>query len=129
MYGKKVRLRIVFILSVLTTIILSIYTILKLLEDEVVYFKPNTLLYAVPQGSDLAKEILQSNMGIVFHTEYVGGPTLADTTAKFVYDSSGLTKNKDVWFRDATIKDLSGTVTLTEQESVDMIKAITDANN
>ena len=34
MYGKKVRLRIVFIISVLTTIILSVYIILKLLEDK-----------------------------------------------------------------------------------------------
>ena len=42
MYGKKVRLRIVFIISVLTTIILSIYIILKLLEDDVVYFKSPT---------------------------------------------------------------------------------------
>ena len=42
MYGKKVRLRIVFILSVLVTIILSIYIILKLLEDDVVYFKSPT---------------------------------------------------------------------------------------
>jgi len=42
MYGKKVRLRIVFIISVLTTIILSVYIILKLLEDEVVYFKSPT---------------------------------------------------------------------------------------
>ena len=42
MYGKKVRLRIVFIISVLTTIILSIYIILKLLEDDVVYFKSQT---------------------------------------------------------------------------------------
>ena len=97
--------------------------------DEVVYFKPNTLLYAVPQSSDLAKQIQQAEIGIVFHTEYVGGPTLADTTATFGYNSSQLTKNKDVWFRDATIQDLSGTVTLTEKESVDMVKAITDANN
>ena len=42
MYGKKVRLRIVFVISVLTTIILSIYIILKLLEDDVVYFKSPT---------------------------------------------------------------------------------------
>ncbi len=42
MYGKKVRLRIVFVISVLTAIILSIYIILKLLEDDVVYFKSPT---------------------------------------------------------------------------------------
>tara|TARA_B100001057_G_C22870763_1_gene958736 strand:- start:8238 stop:9497 length:1260 start_codon:yes stop_codon:yes gene_type:complete len=97
--------------------------------DKVVYFKPNTIIYAVPQDSELAKQIQQAEMGIVFHTEYVGGPTLADTSAKFGYNSNELNKNPDVWFRDATIKDLSGTVTLTEQESVDLIKAITDANS
>ena len=42
MYGKKVRLRIIFIISVLTTIALSIYIVLKLLEDNVVYFKSPT---------------------------------------------------------------------------------------
>ena len=42
MYGKKVRLRIVFIISILTIIILSVYIILKLLEDDVVYFKSPT---------------------------------------------------------------------------------------
>ena len=42
MYGKKVRLRIVFIISILTIIILSVYIILKLLEDNVVYFKSPT---------------------------------------------------------------------------------------
>ena len=42
MYGKKVRLRILFIISVLATIILSTYIILKLLEDDVVYFKSPT---------------------------------------------------------------------------------------
>ena len=42
MYGKKVRLRIVFIISILTIIILSVYIVLKLLEDDVVYFKSPT---------------------------------------------------------------------------------------
>ncbi len=42
MYGKKVRLRIIFIISVLVTIILSVYIIFKLLEENVVYFKSPT---------------------------------------------------------------------------------------
>ena len=42
MYGKKVRLRIIFIISILATIILSVYIVLKLLEDDVVYFKSPT---------------------------------------------------------------------------------------
>ena len=42
MYGKKVRLRIVFLVSILFTIFLSVYIVLKLLEDNVVYFKSPT---------------------------------------------------------------------------------------
>ena len=38
MYGHKVKLRILFILLLLVSIILSIYLILKSLEDNVIYF-------------------------------------------------------------------------------------------
>tara|TARA_B100000945_G_C20053515_1_gene444685 strand:- start:29 stop:448 length:420 start_codon:yes stop_codon:yes gene_type:complete len=38
MYGKKVKLRILFLFLVLTTVILSVYLILKSLEENVVYF-------------------------------------------------------------------------------------------
>ena len=53
MYGKKVRLRIIFIISVLTTIVLSIYIVLKLLEDNVVYFKSPT---EIKQSTENIKE-------------------------------------------------------------------------
>tara|TARA_B100000886_G_scaffold286047_1_gene210559 strand:- start:286 stop:705 length:420 start_codon:yes stop_codon:yes gene_type:complete len=53
MYGKKVRLRIVFITSVILTITLSIYIILKLLEDNVVYFKSPT---EIKQTSQIIKK-------------------------------------------------------------------------
>ena len=60
MYGKKVRLRIVFIISVLTTIILSVYIILKLLEDDVVYFKSPT---EIKQSSEnISKKIRVGGM-------------------------------------------------------------------
>ena len=38
MYGKKVKLRILFLCLVLASIILSVYLILKSLEENVVYF-------------------------------------------------------------------------------------------
>ena len=38
MYGKKVKLRILFLFLVLVSIILSVYLILKSLEENVVYF-------------------------------------------------------------------------------------------
>ena len=39
MYGKKVKLRFFFVLLVLITLILSIFLILKSLEENVVYFQ------------------------------------------------------------------------------------------
>ena len=38
MYGKKVKLRVLFLFLVITTLVLSIYLILKSLEENVVYF-------------------------------------------------------------------------------------------
>ena len=38
MYGKKVKLRVLFLFLVLLSIILSVYLILKSLEENVVYF-------------------------------------------------------------------------------------------
>jgi hypothetical protein len=95
--------------------------------EEYIVFKPNTITYAVPADSELAKQMLAAEIGIVFHTEYVGGPTLADTKAKFGFDSGSLGNTPSVWYRDATIKDLSGTVTLTKAESVDIMSAISEA--
>jgi len=42
MYGRKVRLRFFFILLILVTLILSVFLILKSLEENVIYFKSPT---------------------------------------------------------------------------------------
>ena len=42
MYGRKVRLRLSFILLILTILILSLFLILKSLEENVVYFQSPT---------------------------------------------------------------------------------------
>ena len=39
MYGRKVKLRFLFIILILTILILSIYLVLKSLEENVVYFQ------------------------------------------------------------------------------------------
>ena len=103
-------------------------TVIK--DEEYLTFTPNTITYAVPKDSDLAKKMQSSKMGIVWHTEYVG-PTIADSQAKFGFDVSRLGdgSNAGVWQDDATIKDLSGTVTLTAQESAGIKDAIIQADN
>lgn len=96
---------------------------------EYITFQPNTIVYAVPKDSDLARQIMSAEMGIVWHTEYPGGPTLADTTATFGFDSSQLGSTPSVWHRDARIQDLSGTVTLTSEESANVMEAISEADH
>ena len=39
MYGKKVKLRFFFVILILTTLVLSVFLILKSLEENVVYFQ------------------------------------------------------------------------------------------
>lgn len=92
-------------------------------------FTPNTITYAVPADSDLAKRMLSAKLGIVWHTEYTGGPTLADTSAQFGFDHKQLGSVSSVWHRDATIENLSGTVTLTQSESNTIMRAISEADN
>ena len=42
MYGRKVKLRFLFVFLILTILSLSIFLILKSLEENVVYFKSPT---------------------------------------------------------------------------------------
>ena len=42
MYGRKVKLRFFFIFLILITVILSVFLILKSLEENVVYFQSPT---------------------------------------------------------------------------------------
>jgi hypothetical protein len=79
-------------------------------------FTPNTITYAVPSDSDLASVIDKAKLGIVFHTTYTGD-TIADLKASFGADVSGLKKTNDVWFQDASYRDLSGRATLTARDT------------
>ena len=97
--------------------------------EQVLVFKPNTIVYATPTDSELASKIKSAEIGIVWHTEYIGGPTLADVRAKFGFDSSVLGNTSKVWHRDAIIQDLSGTVTFTKEESNNVMSAISDADS
>ena len=49
MYGKKVKLRIIFISLLLISVVLSIYLILKSLEENVVYFLSPTEIKSLVQ--------------------------------------------------------------------------------
>jgi hypothetical protein len=60
--------------------------------------------------------MLDAQIGVVFHTSYTG-KKMQDMKASFNVDLGGLTQTKDVWFRDASFVDTSGSATFTEEET------------
>ena len=91
--------------------------------DKCYVFTPNTISYAVPIASELGAQIGAAKMGIIFHTAYEGA-TLPEMTASFGASVAGLNKTRDVWFDDATYKDMTGRATLTTAENKALSKAI-----
>lgn len=89
-------------------------------------FQPNTIVYAVPSGSKLARAMLDAQLGVVFHTSYTG-KTLEDMKASFNIDIKNLQTTKDVWFRDAYFVDASGTATFTEEETKHITEVLSRA--
>ena len=45
MYGRKVKLRFLFVVIILLTLILSVFLVLKSLEENVVYFQSPSEIY------------------------------------------------------------------------------------
>ena len=91
--------------------------------DSCYVFTPNTISYAVPVDSELGATIGAAKMGIIFHTAYEGA-SLPEMTASFGASVAGLNKTPDVWFDDATYKDMTGRATLTSAENKALSKAI-----
>ena len=90
-------------------------------------FHPNTIAYAVPTNSDIAKEIRSAKIGIVWHTIY-SGATFETMQAEFGREIvPKLRKSKSVWMVDATLPDLSGTATLTADETELVTKNLSEA--
>ena len=84
--------------------------------ESYITFQPNTIVYAVPTDSIMASKMMAAQMGIVFHTSY-SGRTMDTLKASFNIDIGNLKQTKDVWFRDASFVDASGTATFTETET------------
>ncbi len=95
--------------------------------EEYLTFHPNTIVYAVPAGSKLAKQIQSSKMGIVWHTVYTG-KSFETMKAKFGKNIKGkLTPSRNVWFDDATYRDVSGTATMTAEETAQVTTLLSQA--
>lgn len=88
----------------------------KINGENFITFKPNEIVYAVPENSEIGKTISQAKVGIIFHTTYTG-ESLGEMNAQAGADISSFVKTNDVWYDNATYKNVSGSATFTASES------------
>ncbi len=81
--------------------------------EKMITFTPNTITYAVPADSDIAKRITRAKLGIVFHTVYTG-KKMTELTAGF-----GSIKGQgpaSIFLASASYRDTSGSSTFNKGE-------------
>jgi len=90
-------------------------------------FHPNTIVYAIPYGSDLANKITRANIGVVWHTTYTGN-SFTQMTASFGKDiTKQFRQTPSTWMDDATYKDYSGTASFTAAETAKVTSILSEA--
>ena len=95
--------------------------------QKMITFHPNTIVYAVPYGSQLEKDISKADVGIVWHTSYKGG-TFETMQASFGGDIVGkLKKSSKVWQVNADLEELSGKATFTAADNAKVTKLLSEA--
>ena len=92
-------------------------------SEQMISFKPNTIVYMVPENTPLGRKIVKSKLGIVFHTTYKGAK-FDKLKAKFGANVSKLRRSPSVWFDDARYKDVSGNSTMTIGETQQFQKTL-----
>ena len=84
--------------------------------EQYITFQPNTIVYAAPIKSQLAKEIKATKFGFVVHTKYTGD-SIANLKASFGLKVSEFKQSRNVWLKDASYQDVSGNATFNKTET------------
>lgn len=95
---------------------------------EYITFRPNTITYAVPANTTLARQILAAQIGIVWHTTY-HGTKMTELTTHFDVDIGKLRNSKNVWYRENKFTDVTGRATLTKAENEKLTKLLSQAGS
>lgn len=96
--------------------------------EKLLTFTPNTITYAVPAGSNIAKQMQRAKVGIVIHTTYTGGPDFDSMTAQpGQVNIKNFKKSADVWFDDPYVTNVSGRATMTPSETLQVNKYLSKA--
>jgi hypothetical protein len=81
-----------------------------------VTFKPNTIVYGIPEATPLGQRVLAASIGIAFHTTYTGS-SLATLRATPGANLNTLGASSDVLLFPTQYQDVSGSVSMTAAES------------
>lgn len=97
----------------------------KIKGKSYITFHPNTVVYAVPANTEMAKQIKQAKIGIVWHTTYTG-KTFETMKASYGVNISKLRKTKDVWSQDAMLRDMTN-FTMSKKDTEEVNEYLTQA--
>lgn len=89
-----------------------------------IVFHPNTIAYAVPNGTPGAAAIKRAKMGIVWHTTYTGS-SFETMKASYGVNVSKLRKSINVWSQDAMLRDLTK-VTMSAKETEEVNEKLSE---
>jgi hypothetical protein len=95
--------------------------------ESYITFHPNTIVYAIPENSALAKRISKSKIGVVWHTRYRGQDFESMSASFGETIASNFKEVNSVWAVDAVFEDKSGSATMTQDETDGITKILSDA--
>ena len=90
----------------------------KIKGKQYVTFHPNTIVYAIPNNTEMSKRIKKAKIGIVWHTTYTGN-SFENMKASYGVNVSKLRQTSNVWSQDAMLRDMTNyTMTKKDTEEV-----------
>src|SRR6056300_218161 len=89
----------------------------KIKGKSYVTFHPNTIVYAIPANTEMAKDVKKAKIGIVWHTTYTGD-TFESMKASYGVDVSKFKTTKNVWSQDAMLRSVPAT--MSEKETAEV---------
>ena len=90
-----------------------------------VTFHPNTIVYAIPSGTEAAKKVKAAKIGIVWHTTYKGN-SFENMKASYGVDTTKFRNSKNVWSQDAMLRDMTQ-FTMTKKDTEEVTSYLSNA--
>ena len=93
-----------------------------------IVFRPNTIAYAIPEGTPLASQVRAAKIGIVFHTTYTGS-SMQTLQTHFDIDITSMRKSRNVWFRTNRLLDVTNAARLNKTENARLTGILSQAGS